>query len=56
MFQLTSKVLSCEPGTLTTCVSGKKEKLNGYEVILDDTVLFPEGGGQVSKGILSPCV
>ena len=28
-------------------VDGKKQKLNGYQVILEDTVLFPEGGGQV---------
>jgi misacylated tRNA(Ala) deacylase len=27
-------------------VDGKKVKLNGYEVILEDTILFPEGGGQ----------
>lgn len=34
-----SAVLSCEPARL-----GEKE---GYEVVLEDTILFPEGGGQV---------
>ena len=34
-----SAVLSCEPSRL-----GEKE---GYEVVLKDTILFPEGGGQV---------
>ena len=32
-------------------VGGKKTNLSGFEVILEDTVLFPEGGGQVSDGI-----
>ena len=45
--QLTTRVKSCEPAQLTTVVDGKKQKLNGYQVILEDTVLFPEGGGQV---------
>ena len=36
-----SKVVSCEPAKL-----GKQ---NGYEVILEDTILFPEGGGQVER-------
>jgi len=25
----------------------KKDKFKGFEVILEDTILFPEGGGQV---------
>lgn len=33
----TTKVVSCEE-------CGSKE----YEVVLEDTILFPEGGGQVS--------
>ncbi|XP_067003910.2 alanyl-tRNA editing protein Aarsd1 isoform X2 [Anabrus simplex] len=41
-----SKVLSCTEAQLKTLVNGKKETLNGYEVILEDTILFPEGGGQ----------
>ena len=36
-----SAVLSCEPARL-----GEKE---GYEVVLEDTILFPEGGGQVRQ-------
>lgn len=35
-FQFTSKVVSCE----------KTNDLKGYEIILEDTILFPEGGGQ----------
>ena len=46
-FQLTTRVKSCEPAQLTTVVDGKKQKLNGYQLTLEDTVLFPEGGGQV---------
>ena len=34
--QLTSQVVSCSPGE-----GGE------YEIVLADTVLFPEGGGQV---------
>mgnify|MGYP003686260799 CR=1 FL=1 len=41
---------SCTPSELT--VPGKKkEKVQGYEVILEDTILFPEGGGQVRTHI-----
>jgi len=40
-------VKSCEPGVLEDIVGGKKQSLSCFEVILDDTVLFPEGGGQV---------
>lgn len=44
--EFTSKVVSCNEGKLVTVVDGKEQTLNGYEVILDDTILFPEGGGQ----------
>ena len=37
---LTTRVVSCKPAKL----DGK----DCYEIILEDTVLFPEGGGQVS--------
>jgi len=40
-------VKSCEPGLLGDIVGGKKQSLSCFEVILDDTVLFAEGGGQV---------
>ncbi|XP_061182819.1 alanyl-tRNA editing protein Aarsd1-like [Saccostrea echinata] len=39
-----TKVKSCSPAELPG--KTKKEKLKGYEVILEDTILFPEGGGQ----------
>jgi Ser-tRNA(Ala) deacylase AlaX len=35
--EFTTKVVSCEE-------CGPKE----YEIVLEDTILFPEGGGQVS--------
>ncbi|GLG96002.1 Alanyl-trna editing protein aarsd1 [Gryllus bimaculatus] len=48
-----STVLSCTPSELETTVNGKKEIVKGYEVILDDTILFPEGGGQpCDQGLL----
>jgi misacylated tRNA(Ala) deacylase len=49
MLQLTSNVKRCEAGTLSTLVNGKKTKLAGFNVVLEDTVLFPEGGGQVNN-------
>lgn len=43
-----SKVVLCEPATLNRKTSeGKEELVNGFNVVLEDTVLFPEGGGQV---------
>ncbi|XP_043856981.1 alanyl-tRNA editing protein Aarsd1 isoform X3 [Dromiciops gliroides] len=42
-------VLSCRPAELLTEGTGNnknKEKLSGYHVVLEDTLLFPEGGGQ----------
>lgn len=36
---LSTRVVSCEPS--------KHGEVEGYEVLLEDTVLFPEGGGQV---------
>ncbi|XP_078280653.1 alanyl-tRNA editing protein Aarsd1 isoform X3 [Rhinoraja longicauda] len=39
-------VVSCTPAELKTLCHGKKETLKGFDVILEDTVLFPEGGGQ----------
>ena len=40
-----STVESCE--TASETIDGSK--IDGYHVILEDTVLFPEGGGQVCK-------
>lgn len=47
-FQYTSKVTSCTKAEFHTLIDGKKTKVDGYEVICEDTVLFPEGGGQAS--------
>ncbi|XP_013407920.1 alanyl-tRNA editing protein Aarsd1-B-like [Lingula anatina] len=44
--ELSTRVKSCVPARLQTVVNGKKQKLEGFEVVLEDTVLFPEGGGQ----------
>ncbi|XP_022087093.1 alanyl-tRNA editing protein Aarsd1-like [Acanthaster planci] len=44
--ELTTKVVSCTPAELKQVVNGKKQTLQGYEIITEDTVLFPEGGGQ----------
>jgi misacylated tRNA(Ala) deacylase len=32
---------------VVTCKAGKLAGKDAYELILEDTVLFPEGGGQV---------
>lgn len=38
----------CEPVSHNRKNSeGKDEQVNGYNVVLEDTILFPEGGGQV---------
>nr|KAF6309248.1 prostaglandin E synthase 3 like [Pipistrellus kuhlii] len=43
----TTTVVSCRPAELQTEGSkGKKEVLSGFQVVLEDTLLFPEGGGQ----------
>ncbi|MBN3323535.1 AASD1 protein, partial [Atractosteus spatula] len=42
----TTTVVSCRPAELKLDNSGKKETVKGFNVILEDTVLFPEGGGQ----------
>ncbi|XP_025830493.1 alanyl-tRNA editing protein Aarsd1-B-like [Agrilus planipennis] len=44
--QYTSTVISCTKSSLDTTKEGKKSSVNGYEIILKDTILFPEGGGQ----------
>ncbi|XP_078233883.1 alanyl-tRNA editing protein Aarsd1 [Pogona vitticeps] len=44
--QFTTRVVSCCPAELSTETGGKKKILQGYHVILEDTILFPEGGGQ----------
>lgn len=44
--EFTTTVVSCGPAELKSDVNGKKETLRGFNIILKDTVLFPEGGGQ----------
>lgn len=43
-----SNVKSCQPTIFSITKNGKKCDINGYEVILDETIFFPEGGGQPS--------
>jgi hypothetical protein len=49
MIQLKSKVISCKTG-LIEVIDGNEatSPTTGFEVICEDSVLFPEGGGQVS--------
>ncbi|KAG0717148.1 Alanyl-tRNA editing protein Aarsd1-B [Chionoecetes opilio] len=42
----TTKVVSCKPAKIDVVVDGKKKKTACYEVTFEDTILFPEGGGQ----------
>ncbi|XP_076366907.1 alanyl-tRNA editing protein Aarsd1-B isoform X2 [Tachypleus tridentatus] len=45
--ELTTNVLSSKPSKISLSVNGKKKEIKeGYDIILEDTVLFPEGGGQ----------
>ncbi|PNF14197.1 Alanyl-tRNA editing protein Aarsd1 [Cryptotermes secundus] len=44
--EFTSKVVTCTEGQLKTVIGGKITTLSCYEVVLEDTIFFPEGGGQ----------
>ncbi|KAG8230331.1 hypothetical protein J437_LFUL000602 [Ladona fulva] len=46
--EFTTTVKSCQEATTNVSVNGKKEAIKSYEIILEDTILFPEGGGQPS--------
>ncbi|XP_068440048.1 alanyl-tRNA editing protein Aarsd1-like isoform X1 [Clinocottus analis] len=46
MKEFVTSVVSCCPAVLKHEVNGKKETLKGFNVKLQDTILFPEGGGQ----------
>ncbi|KAK0154255.1 Alanyl-tRNA editing protein Aarsd1 [Merluccius polli] len=46
MKEFVTSVVSCCPAELKQEVNGKKETVKGFNVILQDTILFPEGGGQ----------
>lgn len=45
LFQLDTVVESCEPYTAN--ILG--QSVNGFNIVLADSVLFPEGGGQVRQ-------
>lgn len=50
--QFVTSVVSCSPAELKLdSNNGKKEKVKGFNVILKDTILFPEGGGQVTINV-----
>ncbi|XP_038223332.1 alanine--glyoxylate aminotransferase 2, mitochondrial [Zerene cesonia] len=42
----TSKVVKCEPTKEPIVEYGKTSKFEGYQITLDNTILFPAGGGQ----------
>ncbi|KAM7381888.1 hypothetical protein PAMA_012646 [Pampus argenteus] len=44
--EFVTSVVSCCPAELKREINGKKETLKGFNVKLQDTILFPEGGGQ----------
>lgn len=47
--QFAAKVTVCEKSQFSSKnVDNQTELLDGYNVILEDTILFPEGGGQVN--------
>ncbi|XP_043359353.1 alanyl-tRNA editing protein Aarsd1-like isoform X1 [Dermochelys coriacea] len=51
--QFTTRVASCRPAELPA-EGGAKETLRGFHVVLEDTILFPEGGGQPSdRGLIA---
>lgn len=43
-------MVACSPGEMKQEINGKKETVKGFNVRLQDTILFPEGGGQVNTG------
>jgi alanyl-tRNA synthetase len=45
----------CNEGQLETVTNGKKTTVSGFEVILEDTIFFPEGGGQVYSYFIFVC-
>ncbi|XP_034249648.1 alanyl-tRNA editing protein Aarsd1 [Thrips palmi] len=44
--ELTTTVVSSKEAKIPCVNDGKKELIDGFEIILTDTILFPEGGGQ----------
>ena len=52
--QFSTSVVSCSEAEVQLENNGKKVKVKGYNVKLKDTILFPEGGGQVKIRSISP--
>lgn len=46
--QFATRVVSCREAELRPESGG--EPMRGFQVVLEDTILFPEGGGQVGPG------
>uniref|UniRef100_A0A6Q2WSA6 Alanyl-transfer RNA synthetases family profile domain-containing protein n=1 Tax=Esox lucius TaxID=8010 RepID=A0A6Q2WSA6_ESOLU len=46
MQEFVTSVVACSPAELKQEINGKKEIIKGFNVKLQDTILFPEGGGQ----------
>ncbi|KAM3955847.1 alanyl-tRNA editing protein Aarsd1-like [Aphomia sociella] len=44
--EYTSKVVKCEPTKEPIIEYGKTMKFEGYQILLENTILFPAGGGQ----------
>lgn len=40
-------MVCCEPTEFNAKINNDDAPVKGYEVILEDTIIFPEGGGQV---------
>lgn len=45
--QFSSKVISCDETKEPIVEYGKTTKFEGYAITLENTILFPAGGGQV---------
>lgn len=50
-YQFVTSVVSCCPAEFKQEINGKTETLKGFNVKLQDTILFPEGGGQVGAAL-----
>ncbi|XP_055764907.1 alanyl-tRNA editing protein Aarsd1 isoform X1 [Salvelinus fontinalis] len=46
MQEFVTSVVACSTGEMKQEINGKKETVKGFNVKLQDTILFPEGGGQ----------
>ncbi|KAH0488548.1 MAG: hypothetical protein KVP17_001947 [Porospora cf. gigantea B] len=44
--EVTTKVVACQPAQRKLVVGGKKQNVSGFCVELEESVFFPEGGGQ----------